>query len=80
MSALLWETQNRFYRVTVQKDLFGGLAVLCVWGSKTSRHGRSKLIPCSDLSEVRSTVRKISRIRRQHRYEFCPQRCGKAQG
>ena len=72
MSALRWETSSRFYRVTVQKDLFGGLSVLCVWGGKISRHGRSKLIPCSDIKEVKLAVRQIARTRRQHRYEFCP--------
>lgn len=72
MSVLRWETPTRFYRVTVQKDLFGGLSVLCVWGSKRSRHGRSKLIPCSNVEEVRLAIRHIARIRRQHQYEFCP--------
>lgn len=72
MTALRWETATRFYRVTVQKDLFGGLSVLCVWGSKSSRHGRSRLIPCADLKEVRAAVRKVARTRRRHQYEFCP--------
>lgn len=72
MPGLRWETPTRFYRVTVQKDLFGGLSVLCVWGSKTSRHGNHKSVPCEGIAEVRAVVRKIARTRRRHRYQFCP--------
>jgi len=74
MTALRWESPTRFYRVRVQRDLFGDLSVLCVWGSKNSRHGNHKLIACADISEVRSVIRKIARVRKQHDYEFRPSR------
>lgn len=70
MGALCWETTDRYYRVTLQRDLLGDLAVLCVWGSRHNRLGNHKLIPCQDLATARQTVRSISIIRRRHGYEF----------
>lgn len=74
MSALRWVTQTRFYQVSLQKDLFGDLSVLCVWGSRSSRHGRHKLIPCSNIGEARKAVRAIAKTRRRHNYQFVPGR------
>lgn len=72
MSALRWETVDRFYRVNLQRDLLGDLAVLCVWGSRTSRLGNHKLIACRDLAAARGEIRAIARARRLHGYRFAP--------
>lgn len=70
MTALTWHTHTRYYRIKIQKDLFGDLAVLCIWGSKQNKHGNYKLIPCRNSSEVRATVRQLSKLRKQHGYVF----------
>lgn len=70
MTALRWETDSRYYRVKVQKDLFGGLAVLCIWGGKNSKRGNFKLIQCQDCAALRQTVRKIAKTRKRNGYAF----------
>ncbi len=70
MTALRWETDSRYYRVKVQKDLFGGLAVLCIWGGKNTKRGNFKLIQCQDYAELRQTVRKIAKTRKRNGYAF----------
>ncbi len=70
MTALTWQTPTRYYRIKIQKDLFGDLAVLCIWGSRNSKHGNYKLIRCSDVSEVKATIREASKLRKRHGYKF----------
>lgn len=70
MGALVWTTTTRYYRVRVQKDLFGGLSVVCYWGSRRSRHGSTRRIPCHSYQDVRAVVRSISKARRRQGYVF----------
>ncbi len=70
MAALRWQTATRYYQVKLQRDLFGGLALVCSWGGLRSRQSQQKRIPCADLETARKLVRQIGRQRRRHGYVF----------
>lgn len=70
MAALRWQSATRYYQVKVQRDLFGGLVLLCSWGGLRSRRCQHKLIPCENLAMLRRAVRRIGKLRRRHGYRF----------
>lgn len=71
---LRWKnTENRrFYKASIQTDLFGNLFVLLEWGSEYNRRGNYQSVPCQDLAEVKKSLRKVFRRRKQKRYQLFP--------
>lgn len=69
-----WEhpKQRRFYRASIQRDLFGRLEILCVSGKLDARNGSCKPIYCNNPDHLKEELRKIFRARRKSGYKLFP--------
>lgn len=47
-----WVTDSRYYRATVQQDLFGGWELLKAWGGLGSRLGRHQVFPATSREQA----------------------------
>lgn len=63
-----WTTQDRYYTLRVQQDLFGQWELLKVWGSLHSRHGRHQVCPAASLEAAASLLTSEARRRARRGY------------
>ncbi len=64
--------KRRFYRASLQVDLFGDLYLQLAWGSLDSKRGSSMKVPCTTVAEARKELRDVFKTRRQHGYLLFP--------
>jgi predicted DNA-binding WGR domain protein len=60
------QNRRRWYRLSAEVDLFGGV-VVCEWG-RIGRRGRRLEKACATYREARKEIRRILRIRERHGY------------
>lgn len=62
---LYWRKDTKYYRIILQKDLFGGVNVVCVWGRVGTDNGGYKIVLCDTEHDLDSA---ISRIKKRRKY------------
>lgn len=67
---LHWLKNSRFYNVQLQANLFGGVSVVCSWGSVNSKRGGHKIIICNNESDVENTLQSIKKRRKARGYKI----------
>jgi len=66
-----WANDTRYYKATIQRDLFG-LCVVYSYGGLGNKLGQSRSIPCDDLAHARRELRAIFKRRKQRGYRLFP--------
>ena len=59
---LQFKKQERFYHVDLQDNFFGGITVVCSWGTFDSKRGNCKHIFCDDITEVNNKLAEIKTL------------------
>ncbi len=65
---LSWSKERRFYNVHLQANLFGGISIICSWGSIDKKGGGHKIIYCDNEADVENTLQAIRKRRRARGY------------
>lgn len=68
MTSLQFRKNERFYHVYLQENFFGGITVLCSWGTFDSKRGNCKNIFCNDMDEVHDALEIIKKTRARKGY------------
>lgn len=63
-----WTTQDRYYTLRVQQDLFGQWELLKVWGSLHSRLGRHQVVPTESKVQAERLLAREARRRQGRGY------------
>ena len=67
---LQFRKQERFYHIYEQQNFFGGITVICSWGTFDSHRGGSKSIFCNSLVEVQQVLHDIKKTRLKRGYKL----------
>lgn len=62
------ETDTKYYNISIMRDLFNDLLVVCDYGSKHTRFSHRKNIHVASIAEANSIIDKILKIRERHNY------------
>ena len=65
---LRFKRQERYYHVYEQHNFFGGITVICSWGTFDSKRGGSKSIFCNNQIEVQQLLNDIKQTRLKRGY------------
>lgn len=65
-----WQTPQRYYRVESYRDLLGQLVVAVANGGRHNNLGQLRIIPVEDEKERDQLLKRLSKERRQHHYDF----------
>jgi predicted DNA-binding WGR domain protein len=60
---------NRFYRMTVQRDLFGGASLIRVWG-RSGTAGRQKIDTHADEGRAVNALMTLAQHKRRRGYKL----------
>ncbi len=60
--------KERFYQIYIQKDLFGDLSMICIWGSLRSRLGNYKKSHFKTIEEANEFIEDMKKIRSKRGY------------
>ena len=63
-----FKRNERFYHLYEQMNLFGGISLVCAWGTFDSRRGGHKLFICNNSTELKKKVSEICKVRRSRGY------------
>ena len=65
-----WEnpTTARFYEAALQRNLFGKLELLLVWGGISSTRGGHRCTPMNDAAQAATELAVLSRLRERRGY------------
>lgn len=64
------KNEARFYYLAWQPTLFGGNAVVRMWGRKRSNRFRLLSMPFPSLAEAWPTIRRLVKTRLRHGYQI----------
>lgn len=67
---LSWEKGEKYYKLRVEKNIFGSLDVICYWGRFNTKLGGYKIVSCNSYSQVKQVICFIKRKRRSRGYIF----------
>jgi len=70
MVFLQFKKLNRYYHLYKQDDLFGGITLICSWGTFDSKRGGHKFIFCKNQLELYAQLSKISKVRLMRNYRL----------
>ena len=70
MVLLQFKKLNRYYNLYKQDDLFGGITLICSWGTFDSKRGGHKFIFCKNQLELYAQLSKISKVRLMRNYRL----------
>jgi len=65
---LQFRKNERFYHVYLQNNFFGGITIVCSWGTFDSKRGNCKHIFCNDMQEVYNILEEIKKVRQKKGY------------
>ena len=57
----------RFYRLDVERDLFGVILARRTWG-RIGTFGQSLVLPCPTVSDARAELERLERLKRRRGY------------
>jgi predicted DNA-binding WGR domain protein len=69
-----WTTDNRYYVLRVQTDLFGEWELLKCWGGRRSRLGRHQVVPAQHREHALDLFQRECRRRQRRGYLPSPPR------
>jgi predicted DNA-binding WGR domain protein len=70
MMSLQFKKEERFYHVYLQHNFFGGITIVCSWGTYDSKRGNCKHIFCDDIAEVNNKLAEIKNTRHKKGYKI----------
>lgn len=70
MMSLMFKKAERYYNVYLQENFFGGITVICSWGTFDSRRGNCKHIFCNSMDEVNNKLTEITKLRHKRGYKI----------
>lgn len=69
---LQFKKEERYYHVYLQDNFFGGITVICSWGTVDSHRGGYKYIFCDNMEEVENKLAEIKNVRHKRGYRtYC---------
>jgi len=60
---------ERFYHLHQQQNFFGGISIICSWGTFDSNRGGFKVILCNNIFEFKNNIENIRKIRKRRGYQ-----------
>jgi len=66
---LKFAKQERFYHIYQQANFFGGITVVCTWGTFDSHRGGYNYIYCDNMQEVDVALEDIKNTRLKRGYK-----------
>jgi len=67
------ETDSKYYNISIIRDLFNDLLVVCDYGSKLTRFAHRKNIHVASMQEADNIIYKTLVTREKHGYTVVPQ-------
>lgn len=64
-----FETDTKYYNISVMRDLFNDLLVVCDYGSKRTKFSHRKNIQVASQAEANQIIDKLVNIRTKHGYQ-----------
>ena len=64
----LWQKDNKYYKLHLQANLFGGDDIICCWGRYGSKFGGYKIITCDTQTQLEMGIDKVRRRRKTRGY------------
>ena len=65
---ILLETDTKYYNISIVRDLFDDLLVVCDYGSKLTKFSHRKNIHVTSMAEANLVINKIIKVRERHSY------------
>ena len=65
-----WETDSRYYKACLYKDLFNDWVLEKTWRSKFNRRGGEQLICCDSYVDGLSKIKTLNSLRKRRGYIF----------
>lgn len=65
------ETDTKYYNISIIKDLFDDILVVCDYGSKLTKFSHRKNIHVASMAEANQIIDKLLIIRERHGYTKC---------
>ncbi len=66
-----WQTEQRYYIATLEKNLFGEWEVRKYWGGRGTRLGGKQTLPVPTYEEGKQHMQKVEKERKQRGYTLC---------
>jgi hypothetical protein len=63
-----WETDTKYYKTHLYKDLFGCWILEKSWGSKFTRRGGGQLVCCTSYDDGIKKLNSIGKLRKKRGY------------
>jgi DNA polymerase-3 subunit epsilon len=63
-----WQKDSKYYKLTLQPNLFGTTDVICHWGRYGTNRGGYKIIACKDQQEIDNAIQLITKRRQIRGY------------
>lgn len=63
-----FKKNERFYHLYEQMNLFGGISLICSWGTFDSNRGGYKIFIYNDANELKQKINEICKIRKSRGY------------
>ena len=67
--SLMFRKAERYYHVYIQQNFFGGVTVICRWGTFDSNRGGYKYHYCKNMLEANQELEIIKKTRKIRGYE-----------
>jgi len=65
---LNWIKDHKYYKLSLQSNLFGTTDVICSWGSSLSNQHGFKVIPCHTQDDIDTVIQYIIKRRKTRGY------------
>lgn len=62
------ETDTKYYNISIVRDLFDDLLVVCDYGSKKTKFSHRRNVQVASMAEANSVIDKLLKIREKHNY------------
>lgn len=63
-----WRKEKKYYKLSLQANLFGSIDIICSWGSLSNNHTGYKVILCKNQLDIDTAVQAIAKRRRSRGY------------
>jgi hypothetical protein len=64
-----WETETRYYKASLYKDLFNDWILEKSWGGRFNRRRGGQGIYCKSYKEGLDKLKKLDSLRKKHKYK-----------
>ena len=70
MLSIRFETQQRYYQITLEQDLLDHWVIVCIYGGRNSKLGNMKKYPYHNFNESFKKFIDITMVRHKHVYKL----------